>query len=131
MRLVPDSRPIHALSFDDRLDELGRIPLVRFDHRPIPSNNPKAPMSRVASAIPAWTQETRDRFNELTWDEFWGEHPAGAGRLVRLEASSFEDAVRAARAAHGAARHQRRIAVPCGSRSPRSERPVTSSPSWR
>lgn len=97
MRLVPDSRPIHARTIDARLEELGRIPLVRFDHRPLPSNDPKAPMSRVASAIPAWTQATRDRFNELGWDEFWAAHPAGAGRVVRLQASSFEDAVRAAR----------------------------------
>jgi hypothetical protein len=98
MRLVPALAPIHASTPNPRLDELGSIPLVRFDHRPIPAPNPKPPMAKVASAIPAWTEATRDRFQELGWDEFWAEHPAGAGRLVRLEASSYEDAVKAARA---------------------------------
>ena len=98
MRLVPAIARIHAFSPAERLDELGRTPLVRFDHRPIPAPNPKPPMSRVANAIPAWTEATRSRFWELGWDAFWAEHPAGAARVVRLEASSFDDAVRAARA---------------------------------
>ena len=97
MRLVPDSAPIYASAGNSRLDELGRLPLVRFDHRPISGPNPKPAMRREAVAIPAWTEATRARFQELGWDAFWAEHPAGAGRIVRLQASSFEDAVRAAR----------------------------------
>ena len=92
--------PAAVREFDpvgDRLDQLGRVDLVRFDHRPIPSNNPKQPMAKVAGAIPAWTEGTRQKFWDLGWDEFWAQHPAGAGRVVRLEATSFDDAVRAAR----------------------------------
>jgi hypothetical protein len=55
-------------------------------------------MSKTAMAIPAWTAETRAAFQQSTWDEFWSAHPAGAGRLVRLEATGFDDAVKAARA---------------------------------
>ena len=47
---------------------------------------------------PAWTAATRARFNERGWDEFWGEHPLGAGRLVPIDAATYDDAVRAARA---------------------------------
>lgn len=92
--------PAAVREFDpirDRLDQLGRIDLVRFDHRPIAGHDPKPPMSKVAGAIPAWTETTRQQFWDLGWDEFWAHHPAGAGRLVRLEATSFDDAVRAAR----------------------------------
>lgn len=71
--------------------------LVRFDHRPIPAPGAKPPMTKVASAIPAWTEATRQQFWDLGWDEFWAQHPAGAGRVVRLVAASFEDAGRAAR----------------------------------
>ncbi len=81
-----------------RIDELGRIDLVRFDHRPISGHDPKPKMAKVAMAIPAWTEATRERFWELGWNDFWAEHPSGAGRVVRLDATSFDDAVRAARA---------------------------------
>jgi hypothetical protein len=33
---------------------------------------------------------------ELGWDEFWAQRPAGAGRIVPLDVSGFDDAVRAA-----------------------------------
>lgn len=90
-------RPHVAASIAARLDELGRVDLVRFDHRTIPGPSPKPPMSKLAAAIPAWTEATRNQFWELGWNGFWAQHPAGAGRLVRLEASSYEDAIRAAR----------------------------------
>lgn len=92
--------PAAAREFDpiaDRLDQLGRADLVRFEHRPIPAPGAKPLMVRVAGAIPAWTEATRQQFWDLGWDEFWARHPAGAGRVVRLEATSFDDAVRAAR----------------------------------
>lgn len=97
MHLVPVPTQTYASAGISRLDELGRVPLVRFDHRPISKPDPKPRLSREAVAIPAWTEATRNRFWELGWDEFWAEHPAGAARVVRLAASSFEDAVRAAR----------------------------------
>lgn len=94
------SIPAAARALDpivDRLDQLGRADLVRFTHRPIPGPNPQPRMEKLGAAIPAWTEATRQQFWDLGWDEFWAQHPAGAGRIVRLEASSFEDAVRAAR----------------------------------
>lgn len=81
----------------DRLDELGRIELVRMDYRPVPRPNPSPPLAKVARAMPTWDRATIDRANELGWDGFWAERPAGAGRLVRLDAQRWDDAVRAAR----------------------------------
>jgi hypothetical protein len=89
------TRPIADVA--QRLDELGRVPLVTFDYRPIPSPGAPKRMQKTAVAIPAWTDETRQQFQDSTWDEFWAAHPAGAGRLVRLDAASYEDAVSAAR----------------------------------
>lgn len=81
-----------------RLDELGRRPLVRFDYRPIAAPGAKPPMQKVASAMPTWDQATIERAQELGWDDFWAEHPAGAARIVPLEgAATWDDAVRAAR----------------------------------
>lgn len=80
-----------------RLEELGSIELVRFDYRPVARPKPSPPLAKVASAMPTWNRETIDRSWEVGWDEFWAERPAGAGRLVRLEATGWEDAVRAAR----------------------------------
>ncbi|MCW2926186.1 MAG: hypothetical protein JWM86_154 [Thermoleophilia bacterium] len=82
----------------DRLDELGRVPLVTFDYRPISGNQPKPPLQRTSSAFPTWTAETIADSRELDWDGFWAKHPAGAARLVATGAASYEDAVRAARA---------------------------------
>ena len=54
-------------------------------------------MEKVASAVPAWTDQVAQQANELGWDGFWAQHPAGAGRLTKLDATTYEDAVRAAR----------------------------------
>ncbi|MCW2923928.1 MAG: hypothetical protein JWM98_1332 [Thermoleophilia bacterium] len=81
-----------------RLDELGRTALVRLDYRPIPAPGGPRPMSKVASAFPTWDAATIDAAAELGWDEFWAQRPAGAGRLVPVAASGYDDAVRAARA---------------------------------
>jgi hypothetical protein len=94
MQIVPAPQDAVAA----RLDELGRSPLARFDHRPIPSPAAKPPLTRVASAMPTWDSSTIEEADRLGWDGFWEQHPAGAGRLVRLEAASWDDAVRAARA---------------------------------
>ena len=80
-----------------RLDQLGKAELVRMDYRPVARPNPSPPLSKLASALPTWDRATADRAWELGWTDFWAEHPAGAGRLVRLDASSWDDAVRAAR----------------------------------
>jgi len=79
-----------------RLDQLGRIDLVRFDYRPIPGGQMQPPMSRVVTAFPTWNEQTAAQAQELDWGGFWALHPAGAGRVVQLAAASFDDAVRAA-----------------------------------
>jgi hypothetical protein len=80
-----------------RLEQLGRMPLVQFDYRPISAPSPKPPMAKLASAMPTWDRPTMERAWQLGWDEFWSERPAGIGRLRRLEAGNWQDAVRAAR----------------------------------
>jgi hypothetical protein len=87
----------HSASMTRRLDELGRIELVRFDYRPITGPRPVPPLERVASAVPTWDAATIAQSRELGWDDFWRAHPAGTGRLVRLDATTYADAVAAAR----------------------------------
>jgi hypothetical protein len=43
-----------AIARDTRLDELGRIDLVRFDYRAMPGPQAKPPMARTAGAFPTW-----------------------------------------------------------------------------
>jgi hypothetical protein len=86
-----------AATVVDRLDQLGRSELVRFDYRPVSGPAPKPPMAKLASAMPTWNEATIERSRELDWDEFWAERPAGAGRIGRLAATTWDDAVRAAR----------------------------------
>ncbi|MCB0879055.1 MAG: hypothetical protein KDC46_08755, partial [Thermoleophilia bacterium] len=69
-----------------------------FDYRPVPAPNAPPRLARVASAVPTWDAATIAQSQELGWDEFWQAHPAGVGRLVRLDAASWDDAVGAARA---------------------------------
>lgn len=95
---IPD-RSVAGRGTASRLDELGRMPLVRFDYRPIPAPGAKPPMQKVASAVPTWDGATIERAQELGWDDFWAERPAGASRIVPLAgAASWDDAVAAARA---------------------------------
>lgn len=94
----PALDPAGASGTAARLDELGRMPLVRFDYRPIPSPGAKPPLQKVASALPTWDAATIERAQELGWEAFWDAHPAGAGRVVPLVGvASWEDAVTAAR----------------------------------
>ena len=82
----------------DRLDELGRIQLVRFDYRTIPGSQPSnPPLAKVATAVPTWNLATIERSREVSWDEFWAERPAGVGRLTRLDATTYDQAIKAAR----------------------------------
>jgi hypothetical protein len=91
-----DTRPMSTVA--ERLDALGRIPLVTYDYRPIPGPKLEPRMQRVNVAFPTWTAEVIGEAQELDWDAFWAKHPAGAARIMPLAGiSSFDDAVRAAK----------------------------------
>lgn len=94
--LAAISAPLTRPAASARLDELGAIDLVQLDYRPLPTPHP-SPLQKVASAFPLWNAETIDASQTQDWDTFWAARPAGAGRLVPLQASGYDDAVRAAR----------------------------------
>lgn len=80
------------------LDELGSMPLARFDYRPLIGPTPRPPSLRHEPvAFPTWDAANREEFGRLGWDGFWAAHPVGVSRLVKVDGSSYDVAVQAAR----------------------------------
>ena len=82
----------------DRLDALGRGPLVALSYKPMPGPVAKPPLTKIAHAFPLWDEVTATAARELGWEAFWAQHPAGAGRFIRLDAVGYEQAIAAAQA---------------------------------